>query len=95
MTFRSTEWEHDCLGTAKMQISAHCMLTLLSVEKLEMCHLRQHHTDVLISVTRQKQTGRRVFLPTVFRQPLTADLDSAKVRTNSVGMFIAAKFQPY
>lgn len=40
--------------------------------------------SVLISGTRQKLTGRRVLLPTVRRQPFTADLDCANVITNAM-----------
>ncbi len=39
--------------------------------------------NVLISRMTQKQAGRRVLLPAAFRQPLTADLDRAKVITNA------------
>lgn len=48
-----------------------------------------------VSVTAQKQTGRQVFLPAAFRQPLAAGLDRAKAITNATGVFIAVEMQPY
>jgi len=53
------------------------------------------HPNVSIGGTRQKQTGKQVCLPTAFRQPLTADLDCAKLITNAIGVFITADMQPY
>ncbi len=60
----------------------------LSVETLQTCHLQQHHPNLSIRGKRQKQTGKRVLLPTAFRQSLTADLDCAKVITNAVECFL-------
>ncbi len=66
-----------------------------SVETLQTCRLRWHHMNVSISGTRQEQIGRRVLLPTVFRESLTAVLDHTKVITNAIGAFITANMQPH
>ncbi len=47
-------------------------------------HLREHHPNVSISGTKQKRIIRRVLLPTGFIQPLTTDLDCAKVITKAI-----------
>ncbi len=54
-------------------------------------HLQWHHPNV--SISRTRQTGRRVLLPTAFRQPLTADSDQSNNWCYRV--FMAADMWPY
>ena len=69
----------------------------MSVETLKKCQVIYNSVTQMCQLEEQDKNrlvGKSV-RPTVFRQPLTTDTDSAKAIKNATGVFITADMQPY